>query len=88
MTSTVAGKTRRQPGRGRPANPAGPRAQNRARHLRAVSTQMPSRRAIAALGDLSTALTPVTNAAGPAPAASTPARAVGAATTTGTGIQR
>jgi hypothetical protein len=46
--SAVAAKTRCRPGRGRSASPGRPRAQNRARHLRTVSTQTPSRPAIAA----------------------------------------
>ncbi len=48
--SAVLGRCAAGPaGAGRPARP-GPRAQNRARHLRTVSSQTPSRRAIAAFG--------------------------------------
>ena len=45
--TTRAGKTRGLPGRGASASPSRPCSQYRRRHLRAVSSQMPSRSAIA-----------------------------------------
>ena len=46
----TASKTRGRPERGRSARPSRPRPANRDRHLRTVSTVIPSRRAITALG--------------------------------------